>query len=227
MPATPDWPSSLGGVPLREALEHTGIGVVVADSAGRLLLVSPALEALFQVGREVWQEDDAFVRHEIQHADGRPMAAEEMPMARAVAGEFVKAETIGARTGSGELLWLECNGAPIFGADGGIDGCFILTHDVTARHRAAELEEELRQRLVHTVNHEFRTPLAALLGNLEVVRDHLQDGVSDDLARSLAAIERAAWRLDQLVCTAASLIEKQGELHAAGRQPDGAPRRTA
>ena len=76
--------------------------------------------------------------------------------------------------------------------------------------------------LAEVINHEFRTPLAALLGHLEIVREH-HDDVPPDLARSLEAIERAGWRLRDLVCAAATLIDHQEELHRNGRKVDGAP----
>jgi signal transduction histidine kinase len=218
----------LEGFPLREALDHTGLGVLAADAYGRITLVSPALRELFRIPDGVEVEASLDEPGDMPgpiFADRSPMTMEQTPLACALRGEFVKNTVLGTYDAEGNLIWFQCNGIPLYDADGLPAGGIVLMQDVTAQQEAAELEEQLRQRLVHTVNHEFRTPLAALLGNLEVVRDH-HDGVGEDLARSLAAIERSAWRLCHLVGTAATLIEKQEELHRAGRTPDGAPYRT-
>jgi signal transduction histidine kinase len=103
-------------------------------------------------------------------------------------------------------------------------GAMVLAHDVSEQRAAGQVAEELRERLVQMVNHEFRTPLTALLGHLELVREH-RDEVTPELRRSLEAIERAGWRLSDLVCTVAQLIEREEELHRAGRTADGAPLR--
>lgn len=203
------------GFPLHEALEHTGLSVMVADLAGRITLLSPAVRELFQAPAEVQEVelDDPRPGLGPIHLDGSPMAPEQTPLGRALQGEFVKNVVLGAHAADGSLIWLECNAIPLRDADGTLVGGAVLLQDVTAQRLADAVEDELRSRVVHAVNHEFRTPLAALLGNLEVVRDH--HSVSGELSESLLAIERAAWRLCHLVGAAADLIEKQQELSAS------------
>jgi signal transduction histidine kinase len=225
--AAPETPV-LTGAWLRDALEHTGLSVMAADAHGRINLISPGLRDLFRIPDEEQLDDlsldDEGTRSPLPvHLDGTEMALWDTPLARALGGEYVKNAILGSYDIDGTLIWLECNAFPLLDDHGRPDGGAVLMQDVTARIEAERLAEELRRRLVHTVNHEFRTPLAALLGNLEVVRDH--HAVDADLARSLEAIERNAWRLCHLVGTAASLIEKQEELHRQGLQPDGAPYR--
>jgi len=207
------------GLPLREALELTGIGAVACDGAGRITMISPALRELFRLNSETYGERELARRFGLRRPDGSRMPAAETPLVRAAAGEYVKNVVIGLQDAEGQLRWLECNGAPI--GDG--EGAWVLTQDVTAHRRTEALQEELRGRLERTVGHDFSGPLADLLRSLEVVR--AQPEVAGDLARSLAAIERSANRLEELVAAVAQLVEKQEELHRAGRTPDGAPRR--
>ena len=213
------------GFPLREALDHTGLGVLTADAHGRITLVSPALRELFGAPPGDLHLEIADPRPGLGpvHVDGSPMAPEQTPLGRAMRGEFVKDVVLGAHDASGRLVWIECNAIPLFEADGTPAGGAVLMHDVTARQAAAVVREELRDRLVHAVNHEFRTPLAALLGNLEVVRDH--HDVSAGLAEALTGMERAAWQLCHLVGTVATLIEEQEELELSGfpEEHDGEP----
>ncbi|MXG90104.1 histidine kinase dimerization/phospho-acceptor domain-containing protein [Nocardioides flavescens] len=60
--------------------------------------------------------------------------------------------------------------------------------------------------LADAINHEFRTPLASLLGHLEIVRDHAGD-LPPEVQFCLDAMERAGERLSDLVTTAADIAE--------------------
>jgi signal transduction histidine kinase len=59
--------------------------------------------------------------------------------------------------------------------------------------------------LADAINHEFRTPLASLLGHLEIVRDH--GDLPLEVQFHLDAMERAGTRLSELVTTAADIAE--------------------
>jgi signal transduction histidine kinase len=64
--------------------------------------------------------------------------------------------------------------------------------------------------LAEEINHEFRTPLATLLGHLELLGDLLDeslDELPEDVVLSLRAMERAGQRLTDLVTSAADLAE--------------------
>jgi PAS domain S-box-containing protein len=215
---------TLAGIPAREALERTGIGVAVADGSGRLVLVSPAMQELFRIGAQAWEYEGLEARFGLRNADGTPLARPDAPMARACRGEYVKNVVIGAHDSDGQLLWLRCNAAPLRDARGRLSGGFVLSQDVTAERRAADEREELRHRLVHTVDHEFRTPLAALLGHLELIEDR-QGELSAELAAALAAIEASGWQLRDLVQKVAGLIAEQEELVRATREIDPPPLR--
>jgi signal transduction histidine kinase len=209
------------GVPMRELMERTGLGVAVADATGRLVVVSPALADLFRVNAEAWALDGLGAALGMRQEDGSPLAREDTPMSRALSGEFVKDAIVGAHDDEGRLLWLCVNGGPILGSAGRPVGGFILVQDITAQRAAAELAEEFRRRLVVTVNHELRTPLAALLDTLDSLGD--VPSADPDLVRSLGAIRRASVRLAELVDAASALVARQEELHRVGRQPDGPP----
>ena len=60
--------------------------------------------------------------------------------------------------------------------------------------------------LADTINHEFRTPLATLLGHLELVRERSED-LPADVVASLEVMERAGSRLSHLVSAAADIAE--------------------
>jgi PAS domain S-box-containing protein len=226
----PDWLLARAGVPVREALERTGMSVLMADATGNITVVSAAMRELFGMGEQ--DADGLTIDDPRPHlgpvfADGTPMQGHQTPLGRALGGEFVRDFLLGAHDAAGRLIWLECNAMPLRDADGSPAGGVVLMLDVTDRVEGEAVTAALHRELLDTVEREFRGPLATLVGNLEVIGDLHGDEVPDDLARSLGAIERATWRLCHLVGAAASLMEKQEELHRNGRQPDGAPRRTA
>jgi len=59
--------------------------------------------------------------------------------------------------------------------------------------------------LAEAINHEFRNPLATLLGHLELVGEH--GGLPAELVASVAAMQRAGQRLTELVAAAADIAE--------------------
>jgi signal transduction histidine kinase len=150
-----------------------------------------------------------------------PLPADEVPLTRARRGEFVKDAVVSTRRADGGLVHLKCNAVPLRDDDGADNGAIALVQDVTAEVDARLRDEALRQRLVETINHEFRTPLAALLGHIELIHDH-RDRRADldlDLAQWLDAIERSGWRLRDLVEEVAELVRCQGDEPSVERPP--------
>jgi signal transduction histidine kinase len=60
--------------------------------------------------------------------------------------------------------------------------------------------------LAETINHEFRNPLATLLGHLELVADQAGE-LPADVVASVEAMQRAGLRLTELVAAAADIAE--------------------
>jgi signal transduction histidine kinase len=142
-------------------------------------------------------------------SDGQTvLPAEDAPLARARRGEFVRDALCSTRRADGSLVHLKCNAVPLLDDEGGNCGAITIVQDVTAETEAAVRNEDLRQRLVARVNHEFRTPLAALLGHVELINEHAE-GLGPELAGWFAAVERSAWRLRDLVIEAAELVSDE------------------
>lgn len=203
---------SLVGLPLQQALDNTGVGLAACDRDGRLTLISPTLQELFGVTFEPVAEQFYVELFQLMRADGEtPLSLHEVPLVRARHGEFVRDEVISTRHSDGSLLFLRCNAMPLFDSRGRNDGAIALVQDVTAESMAALRAEQMRRRLLETINHEFRTPLAALLSHIELIHDHRdQLGALDaDMARWLDAIERSGWRLRDLVEEVTELVRNR------------------
>lgn len=214
---------SLKGVPLHLALDNTGVGLVACDASGLITLISPVLQDLFDMTYEP-ETAPAYVDDiPLFRPDGAtPLPDEEVPLLRARGGEFVRDQLISTQRADGRLVHLRCNAVPLRDDDGHDSGAIALVQDVTAETDAAIRAETLRKRLVETINHEFRTPLAALLGHVELIHDHRdrRDDLDPDLAQWLDAIERSGWRLRDLVEEVAELVRcADDDDHPVDRKP--------
>jgi signal transduction histidine kinase len=202
---------SLKGVPLHLALDNTGVSLVACDAAGVLTLISPTLQELFGMGYEPVSEPFHVERFRLFQADGETaLPTEEVPLVRARHGEFVRDAVVTARLPTGSLVHLKCNAVPLLDDQGCNNGAIVLVQDVTAETQASLRAEALQKRLVETINHEFRTPLAALLGHVELIHDH-RDRLIDldpELVGWLDAIERSGWRMRDLVEEVAALVNR-------------------
>jgi signal transduction histidine kinase len=213
---------SLKGVPLHLALEYTGVGLVACDGSGMLTLISPTLQELFDMEYEPVAEPFYVERFHLLRADGETvLPIDEVPLVRARRGEFVRDALVTSRRSDGTLVHLKCNAVPLRDDQGADVGAISLVQDVTAETQAALRAEALQRRLVETINHEFRTPLAALLGHTELIRDHRdrREDLDPELAGWLDAIERSGWRLRDLVKEVAELVNREEQEEPVDRRP--------
>jgi PAS domain S-box-containing protein len=211
---------SLKGVPLHLALDNTGVGLVACDASGMMTLISPALQELFGMEYEPVTEPFYVERFRLLRDDGETtLPLDEVPLVRARRGEFVRDAVVSTRRPDGSLVHLRCNAVPLRDERGRDSGAIALVQDVTAETEAARRAREIRQRLFETINHEFRTPLAALLGHVELIHDHRPGryDLDDDLADWLDAIERAGWRLRDLVEEVTELADCEGRAEQVDR----------
>ncbi len=217
---------SLKGVPLHLALEYTGVGLVACDGSGMLTLISPTLQELFDMEYEQITEPVYVERFHLFREDGETvLPTDEVPLVRARRGEFVRDARVTHRRSDGTLVHLMCNAVPLRDDLGADIGAIALVQDVTAETQAALRAEAMQRRLVETINHEFRTPLAALLGHVELIHDHRdrRDDLDPELAGWLDAIERSGWRLRDLVREVAELVNRDVPDKPVGRRPSSVP----
>lgn len=188
-------------------LAHTGLLVAASDAEGRLALLSPGMQELFDLPFETIGEEELSRRFRLVTADGlHPLPVDRIPLVRARRGELVRDALIAARTADGRLLRLRSSAAPLRGNDGHISGAIVVVQDVTAEHAASESHSELRERLMETINHQFRTPVTKILGYAELLLD-AKKRLPEASARAVDAIHRAAHDLSDLLRVISELVD--------------------
>ena len=111
---------------------------------------------------------------EVFRPDGTPRPFSEAPPVRALAGEVVRDEEQIVRIPrTGELRHRQVSSAPVRDGGGRIIGSVSVVRDVTdkrLREKESREAERQRRKLIKTLAHELRNPLAPLRTGIELLR---------------------------------------------------------
>lgn len=203
----------------RERLLHTildtvDVGIIAVDSTGKVLLVNHQ-QSLFESRERPSDAEGAAEGQPLLLSQDRktPLPPDRHPVQRAIRGE----------TFADHLVWLEDGtrqravstaARTMRDEDGIFEGAVVVFNDVTGLVEAIASKDEF----VANVSHEFRTPLNAIIGNLDLVLDDEQALPPSAVGR-LEVAQRNAERLLALVSdllvsasTAAHIYPKRTDL---------------
>jgi PAS domain S-box-containing protein len=149
--------------------------VYFADSRKRYTYANPAALREFGHDTVAGMDIEKIVSQlEVLRPDGTPRPFSEAPPVRALSGEIVRDEEQIVRIPrTGELRHRQVSSAPVHDSGGKIIGSVSVVRDVTdKRRRESELQdaEQRRQRVISTLAHELRNPLAPLRAGVELLR---------------------------------------------------------
>jgi signal transduction histidine kinase len=202
--------SSLGELLLAQQAAQSAIDslpdpVVVFDANGDVLSVNRAAEALFGIGlgtgtNAALDHVDAALRAVIEQARGHVLGGK----GAYVPHGFEDAVRV-AGEGQGECYYL-ARAAPVYGEQGGITGATVILQDVTRLHRFDELKNDL----VATVAHEFRTPLTSLRMAIHLCLEQRVGPLTDKQSDLLYASRDDCERLQRIVDELLDLAKIQG-----------------
>ncbi|MBG0813380.1 PAS domain S-box protein [Planomonospora sp. ID82291] len=124
---------------LRTLLDSLGVGVLACDADGRVAVFNQALRHSRPHVPDLHVRDLAAV-YRLHTADGRtPLAADRLPLARALAGEHVDGEHVVAHMPGRLPRRFSVTARPIDTADGRRLGAVAVLDDITDRHKAEVL----------------------------------------------------------------------------------------
>lgn len=149
--------------------------VYFADSKRRYTYANPA--AMHEFGHDTVEGVDIeqiVAQLEVFRPDGTPRPFAEAPPVRALAGEIVRDEEQIVRVPrTGELRHRQVSSAPVRDGSGKIIGSVSVVRDVTdkyLREKERQDSEHRRERLIATLAHELRNPLAPLRTGIELLK---------------------------------------------------------
>ena len=175
-------------------LDAVDIGILAYDAAGTPILANRTVQAhpvILSTGLSPLELEQQ--GHMLQTDRVTPFARDEGPLAQAIDGREYRNRLmwIGA-PGTGQHA-LSASARPFLDTDGAFAGTVIAVEDVTVYLEALSAKDAF----VGSVSHDFRTPLASIVGYLELILD--EPDVPDGIRDHLQVIERNTDRLQTLV----------------------------
>lgn len=188
---------------LSVVLDSLSEGVVACNAQGELMLFNEATKTFHGLEAEPIPPKNWADHYSLHRADGTHMIPEEVPLARALAGEKIRDAVMVIAPNASEARTVLCSGGPIHDANGKLLGAVVVMRDISAQILAerekgdAAREREInraKDEFLATLAHELRTPLTSILGWTQMLR--IRD---EEAARALAAIEQSTRMQSQLI----------------------------
>lgn len=194
---------------LEEVIERVPTGIIVVDVEGKMVLMNregrEISGTLPESSLAVADQANAFQLYDPQ--SGEPLAPEETPIGRAVAGEEVTGQVYTfRRTASDAEVWIRAFAVPLRDTRDNVIGAVAVFADETREHRL----ERQRAEFVSAAAHDLKNPLTTIKGFAQILQRRLdRDG--------FLSVDKARDPLRQIEVTAARMTSLIGELQDAVR----------
>lgn len=135
-------------------------GVLLCDARGRLTLANEAALTLLRLDSLPFEQRLAEMPdfYRMRDLEGQPLTLDQLPFARALAGEIFQDYRLILSGSSGDETVMSFSGAPARADDGSIEGAVVIFRDVTANQKLERAKDEF----LAVAAHELRSPLAAV-----------------------------------------------------------------
>ena len=157
---------------LRALLDAVPVGILIAEApSGRIVEGNRLMESILRRPVRYSESTESYHQWNAILADGRPVASEEYPLARALAGEDHPQLECKIERGDGIYVWINIVGAPIRDETGAIIGAIVAVTDVDDI-KNAEIHNQMMNRELH---HRVNNSLAMIQGIANITARTAQD----------------------------------------------------
>ncbi|WP_337248055.1 sensor histidine kinase [Pseudarthrobacter sp. ATCC 49987] len=199
---------------LNTILDTVDVGIVAVDAAGRRLLTNSWQSALEESAAPAGsaqgaEESQLLLTGQDQET---PLPLERRPIRRASSGESFADYLVRFGEAPGSRV-VSTGARPLTGDDGGFRGAVVVFNEVTGLVDALAVKDDV----LSTVSHEFRTPLTSIIGNLDLALGD-SAALSTTTVRRIEVAQRNAERLLALVSDL--LMSANSTVHVHPRRTD-------
>jgi len=192
---------------LRAVIEEAPLAIALTGRSGEILLRNPRFDQLWGRPAHVTTAPTYSDVYEGYHLDGRRIASEEWPGARALLkGETIENEVYEIVQATGRRIACWFGAAPLRNTSGEIVGAVVVFRNVTDERRTAEalrhanatLAEADRRKdeFIAVLSHELRNPLAPIRYALPLLGE---ERFGERGRRAIAVIERQVAHVVRMV----------------------------
>ena len=192
---------------LRAVIEEAPLAIALTGRSGEILLRNPRFDQLWGRPAHVTTAPTYSDVYEGYHLDGRRIASEEWPGARALLkGETIENEVYEIVQANGRRIACWFGAAPLRNTSGEIVGAVVVFRNVTDERRTAEalrhanatLAEADRRKdeFIAVLSHELRNPLAPIRYALPLLGE---ERFGERGRRAIAVIERQVAHVVRMV----------------------------
>ncbi len=170
-------------------------GMIFYDQRGNVARLNPAAAAIVGLSHDEWSKPLA-ERMQIEHVqspEGRPLAPDELPVARALRGETVRGVVVLSPPGA-TRRWVALSAGPVRDGEGNLLGAVLTLRDISLQRQ----REEERETFIRTLSHDLRQPLTLIRGHADLLKATAGKG-DERVARSAAAIAVGAKRMTTMI----------------------------
>jgi len=182
---------------LTRAVEQSPATVVITDTKGQIEYVNPHFTSLTGYSAdEVMGKNPRILKSGEQSREFYEQLWTTILAGGEWRGEFHN------RRKNGELFWESASISPVRDRDGSVTHFVAVKEDVTERKRMEEEREKLISELdafAHTVAHDLKNPLSAVLGFAELLTAEGVQLSPKDVGESLQAIDQSAKKMNSII----------------------------
>jgi two-component system phosphate regulon sensor histidine kinase PhoR len=190
---------------LNTVINSIAEGVVLCDSQGRLVLANETAMALLSLEAVPFEQhvSEMVDFYSIRDMDNNPLPIEQLPMARALAGETFQDHRVKLHGVSGDNSVMSFSGAPIRAGAQNIEGAVVVFRDITARER----RERAKDDFLAVAAHELRNPLAAVRSYADLLLRREQQRTESNDSRDLHGLHVLSQQVTHMLRMVDNLLD--------------------